>query len=166
LPVKSVWKYLAPCVAICFLGCGGGGTTAQPSQAVLRLQSQGPLAAGEALSGIGVTISLPHGVSVKTAPDGSSAPDAVAVSGVALPGIVLRPRYVPENGAVPGSISFVVTSAALAGFGTGEFATVTCGIAPGVAPLSADFKLSSSEPADLSLQQASRISVTMSVQFR
>lgn len=159
---------LAGCLTLLvsvFAGCGDSGTSpatvqpaiVQPTTAVLKLSSQG---ASPALAGIGITVKLPAGVSVKTTADGAVDSSVVTVSGVAVPGSVATPVYTPATATTPGTLRFVVASTAAGGFGVGEFATVTCAIAPGSFPMATDFGLADFTPADLLLQPVTGLTPT------
>lgn len=155
-------------ITLLFLsGCGGsgGGTpTVQPTIARVTLATQGTLPTGE-LSGIGVTLQLPPGVTPALAANGSVDSGVVRPSGVlannASPAIPTD--YIPANGATMGTLTFVLACNPPDGFGIGEFATVTLNIAPGTtnfanlnlnsaagSPSSVtDLKVISSSPFDL-----------------
>jgi len=145
--------------------CGGGGgdTTAQPTTATLKLSTSGTLASGTSLAGIGISVVLPSGVTVKTNADGSVASGKVVVSGVAAPGSFAPPIYTPANGTTPAKLSFVMVSNASAGFGTGEFATVVCDIAAGSDPKTTDFTLADFKPVDLKGAAVSGLTANVTV---
>jgi hypothetical protein len=122
-------------------GCGGGGDAAQPTTATLKLSTVGTLSPGTTLSGIGVSIVLPAGVTVATDANGAVSSGVVTVSGVAAPGTVLAPSYTPASGGNPATLTFAMVSNVSAGFGIGEFATLTCNRASGVTPQVTDFSV-------------------------
>lgn len=142
-------------------GCGGGGDAAQPT-ATLKLSTSGTLAPA-ALAGIGITVTLPAGVTVKTDPGGVVSNGVVTVSGVAVPGFVPTQSYTPASGANPATLTFAMVSNARAGFGTGEFATVTCNRASGISPTDADFTLTGFTPIDLSGNAVSGLTAHVAV---
>lgn len=147
-------------LAFALAGCGDSGTspaTVQPTTAMLKLSSQGT---SPALAGIGITVKLPAGVSVKTTAEGAVDSSVVTVSGVALPGSVVTPVYTPATATAPGTLRFVVANTAAEGFGTGEFATVTCAVVPGSFPTAADFSLADFTPANLLLQPVTGLTAT------
>ena len=146
-----IWVVLSICT---LAGCGSDSSTPRTpvTTAILKLSSQGTLAAGTSLSGVGITVVLPAGVTVKTAAGGAVDPSVVAVSGVAVPGALTPPVYTPATATAKATLHIVIASSAAGGFGVGEFATVTCDIAPGIFPVATDFSLTSFTPADLLLQ--------------
>jgi len=151
-------------------GCGGGGSgsapAAPPTKAVVRLSSQGTLPQGAQLSGIEVTLRLPAGVSIRTDASGAVASGEVAVSGVAAQGgsvTLLPPVYTPASSQAPATLQFTFAGS---DFGTGEFATVTCDLAPGSsAPSAASLVVSDFSPADQLLRPVTSLSVALSLQL-
>lgn len=140
--------------ALSLTGCGnsGDGSAAaitQPTTATLKLSTAGTLPQGTSLAGIGISAVLPAGVTVRTGADGTVASGVVTVTGVAAPGTVLQPVITPASGTTPAKVAFVMVSNTPAGFGIGEFATVTCYIAAGSNPTAADFTLADFKPVDL-----------------
>ena len=154
-------KIMMACTAILMFfmyGCGSSSSSpAQPTSAVLKLSTTGTLPTGTSLSGIGVAIDLPSGVSVSTDATGAVSSGVVTASGVAVAGSIATPLYTPATGATPATLKFVLVSTSASGFGAGEFATVNCKIAPGSFPKSDDFSLPASEfkPADMTLSPVS-----------
>ncbi len=136
--------------ALLFLtACGGGGSPAtQPTTATLKLSNSGTLPKGTSLAGIGITLILPAGVTVKTDTGGAVASGAVTVTGSAAPGTVIA-VYTPASGTTPATLALAMSSTATAGFGTGEYTTVTCDLANGTSPKATDFGLSGFKPFDL-----------------
>lgn len=172
-------------ITLLFLsGCGGGGggtPTVQPTIARVTLSTQGTLTTGE-LSGIGVTLQLPAGVTPALAANGSVDSGVVKASGVLANSAdpVIPTYYSPANGTTPGTLVFVLASQPPNGFGIGEFATVTLNIAPGTtnfstlnldsaagsaSPVATDFKVISSSPFDLAtIAPVPSVSVTLTVE--
>jgi hypothetical protein len=134
-------------------GCGGGGSSA-PQQATmtLKLSTSGTLPQGTSLAGIGVTLTLPAGVTINTDASGTVAGGVVTVAGVAAPGSVIA-VYTPATGSTPATLALTVVSTVKAGFGTGEFGTVTCNLANGTSPKADEFGVSGFQPYDLSGNQ-------------
>lgn len=141
-------------------GCGGGGgdsssdkgggAVVQPTTAVLKLSAEGTLPAGTSIAGIGITITLPSGVTVKTDSDGKVASEVVVASGTtAGKATFTPPNYTAATATAPATLSFVLASTEAAGFGTGEFATVTCDVASGASPKATDVTLGDFKPIDL-----------------
>lgn len=158
--MKTLLKLVILIGSLTMFGCGGGGggtatdkgggTAVQPTTAVLKLSSQGTLPTGTSIAGIGITINLPAGVTVKTDSTGKVASEAVVASGTtAGKASFAPPNYVPAAGTTPAKLSFVLASTEAAGFGTGEFATVTCDVATGTTPAATDVTLSDFKPIDL-----------------
>jgi hypothetical protein len=161
----SIIRYILAALCIFFLtACGGGGDGApaiQPTTAILKLSTSGVLAPGTVLGGVGITVVLPAGVTVATDAGGAVSNGVVAVSGVAAPGTFTPPAYTPAAGAVPGKVAFVMASNGAAGFGAGEFATVTCAIAAGHNPKAVDFSLTNFNPVDLNGAPLNGLTVSM-----
>jgi hypothetical protein len=147
-------------------GCGGGGssstTTATPTptatNATVKLSTQGPLAQNVLLSGIGVSISLPAGVTVATA-NGEVLSEVVHVTGVAASGTtVVGPMVYHPATTVRGTFDF---SIAASNFGIGEFATVKFIVAPGSSPPTKDDVTIT--PADQGLNPVTGLTVGLAV---
>lgn len=138
----------------------------QPTQAVLKLSSQGTLTGATSLSGIGITVTLPDGVSVKTDAGGIVDTGVVALSGVAVQGILVTPISTPASVGVKATVSFAVASSVAGGFTVGEFAIVTCDLAAGFSPTAADFTLSNFSPADLFLQPVASLTPSLSLELK
>lgn len=126
-------------VTLLFLaGCGGGGggggetTSTQPTIAKVVLATQGNLTTGD-MSGIGVTLQLPVGVTPALAANGAVDSSAVKASGVLSTDSTMpvQTYYTPASGSSPGTLDFVLAKKPPNGFGIGEFATVTLNIAAG-----------------------------------
>lgn len=161
-------------LAACGVGGGGGGTTTPPAttpqptvsytSAILKLSIQGTLPAGTALSGLGLTVTLPDGVIVETNADGTVKSGMLAPSGVLSPSTAsCIQTYMPASGATPGKLDIIVISTQQNGFGTGEFATVTCKLTKQVDVTAASIVLSDFKPADLNLTPISGLTPVVSV---
>jgi len=115
--------------SLALAGCGGGGGSSAPAPkttAVLKIGTQGGLPAGvTGLSGVGVTITLPQGVTVATDGNGNPAANVAMVSGVAVGGSIAAPVYTAPTATTNGTLKVVVAAGSTL-FGTGEFVTVTC----------------------------------------
>jgi hypothetical protein len=147
-------------------GGGGGGTTTsgssastQQTKAVLQLSSVG--SAGVKLSGVGITIHLPVGVTPKTDSNGVVLSSVVTPSGVAVGSSMTPPQYTPAQSGTPGTLSFVLASNSTGGFGPGEFVTVNLDIAPGSSVKASDFTLSDFKPIDLNYANISDMSASL-----
>lgn len=134
-----------------------------PSSAVLKLFSAVSLAPESSLSGIGVKVQLPVGVTARA--DGSNVVNAgvVTASGVAAGSSINLVVYTPATATTPATLEFLVVSNTAGGFGTGEFATVNCVIASGTFPRASDFVLPIADfkPANLLLQPAAGLTSTL-----
>jgi hypothetical protein len=149
----------------CGGGGGGGGGGAAPQTATLKLSTSGTLLQGTSFAGIGVTVTLPAGVTVRTDPSGAVANGVVTVSGVAAPGIVIS-VYTPASGGSPATLALSMASTATTGFGTGEFVTVTCNRASGISPQFADFALTGFNPFDLNGNPVTGLTVGAIVELK
>jgi len=138
----------------------------QLTTAVLKISTQGTLDAGTSLSGVGITLNLPAGVTVKTDAGGAVDPGVVTVSGGAVPSTLVAPLFTPATTGTNATLTFAVASNTAGGFNVGEFATVTCDIAPGSFPTAADFTLSGLTPGDLFLQAVTGLTASMLVDLR
>ncbi len=112
----------------------------QPTKAVLTLGTSGTLSSGN-ISAIGLTITLPNGVTVKTDANGNVDSTVVVPSGVDAGAASVTAIYTAATTTLQGKLNFLITSTNLNGFGTGEFATVTCDINSGN-PNAGDFSMS------------------------
>lgn len=129
--------------------CGGGGGGAAgitTTPVTLKLATTGTPSAN--LSGVGITITLPDGVTPPLNGDGTVAGSAITASGAASPGTVLAPIYTPATATAKGKLHFAMASSIVAGFGAGEFATVTLNVVAGKTLAKADFTLSDFAPID------------------
>jgi hypothetical protein len=133
------------------------------TSAVLKVSTQGPAAA---LSGVGVTINLPAGVTVATDSSGVVVPGAVAVSGVAVPSALAQATFTPATAGANASFTVVVASSQAGGFGIGEFVTVTCALGSGPLPSAAEFTLSAFDPSDLFYSRVSGLTGSLQVTFQ
>jgi len=134
-----------------------------PSGAVLKLSSAGALTSGSSLSGIGVKVQLPAGVTVSADAGNVVAAGVVTASGVAAASTIPPAVYTPATATTPATLEFVVVSNTAGGFGVGEFATVNCVIASGNFPTANDFILPAADfkPADLLLQPITSLTATL-----
>lgn len=143
---------------LCLAGCGGGGgsssslpagqLTGQSNTMTVKLSTSAPAGQNVVLSGMGITLTLPAGVTVNTDASGGVASGVIKVAGGAAPGTAIA-VYHAAAGSTPATLELVVASSAAAGFGTGEFATVTFDLASGASPKAAEFGLSNFKPYDL-----------------
>lgn len=146
-------------------GCGGGGsstpapapaTNTTATKSTVKLSTTGTLPAGAQLSGIGVKIELPAGVTVDTVGTDVAAGVVTVTGAPAQAGAtaLTAPVYTPAAGNVPGTLQFAIGAN---NFGTGEFATVIFNLAAGAsAPTPADVTIT---PADQTLHPVTTLSV-------
>ena len=130
--VARGFSYLFLTVAIAILaGCGGGAMVkapVAPTQAIVKMRTSGTLPSGTTIDGIQATLTYPttKGLSITK--------NNVVASGVASG---LFESNVTNSGQV--GLILVTTD----GFQTGEFATLTFGIAAGNSPVAGDFAIAS-----------------------
>jgi hypothetical protein len=163
-----------PLILLCIsllAACGGGSTaptgtettpslTPQSKTATIKLAASGTPSAQ--LAGIGITITLPDGVTPALASDGSVATSVVTISGVAAPGNILAPIYTPATGSTKGTLRIILASQAAAGFGAGEFATISLTSTAASNPVAADFPISAFNPIDVTGNAATGLTAAVS----
>jgi hypothetical protein len=93
------------------------------------------------LAGIGITITLPSGVTPSLNSDGTVAASVVSLSGVAVSGLATSSYDTSTR-----ALIIVLASSVNLGFGAGEFATVVLSAAAGSNPAQSDFTLSGFVP--------------------
>jgi hypothetical protein len=124
-------------------GSSGGSRTpgASGGQVVLKLSTQGSVASN-AINGVQATINLPAGVIIGAdATTGKINASALLASGVATgTSVVAGGHFTAATSSAAGSAKVIVVKTS--GFDAGEFATLTCDLASGVSPSSADFTVS------------------------
>lgn len=138
---------------------GLNGNTSATS-AVLKLRTEGALAAANQIGGIQVTINLPSGVEVAyDAATGKVQGGAVSLSGVALAaGTQLSSaKFTAAVTGSPAQLKIILVNTT--GFGLGEFVTVNCAVTPGSVVTAShfiltDFKAASNVLLDGSLGNA------------
>ena len=91
------------------------------------------------ISGIDIVVTLPPGVTVKAAADGSVSSSALQIP-AAFANTLAVGHYTPPSASARGGVRLGVISAA--GFAAGEFVTLQCDVAPDAAPQDSDFVLS------------------------
>jgi hypothetical protein len=168
--IKSVLAIISLTLAACG---GGGGSTPAPAAtakttAVLKIGTQGTLAAGVSLYGVGVIVTLPTGVTVATDSSGTVAPSVAVVSGVATGGSMAPPVYTPATASAKATLKLIVVAGAT-GFGTGEFVTVTCNLPAGNSLQESDFPVSilgGLEPANQLLAAVTGLAPTIAVSLQ
>jgi hypothetical protein len=141
--------------------CGGGGSStnygapppATSHTATVKLATSGTPSAQ--LAGLEIVVTLPAGVTPPLNSDGSVAGSDATVSGVAAPGSMVTPVYTPASGTSKATLRLVLASKNTAGFGAGEFATLTLTVAPGATLSQSDFAFSELTPVDVDGHAAS-----------
>jgi hypothetical protein len=121
---------------------GESGVTSATT-AEVKLKTDGTLPAGTKINALELTLSMPAGVTIPAGQDGSvdvSSPTApVKVSGVVAQALVGTQatllaggtRFATGSATAPNKLKLVFIFSTATGFDVGEFATVTCNIAPG-----------------------------------
>jgi hypothetical protein len=155
-------------LSACGNGGGGGNSlqTTPPVTATLKLSTVGTIPQGDSLVGIGFTINLPSGVTVKTDTDGAVASGVLSVSSASAPDAAPLPIYTPATGAVPAKLTVLLTAGATSEFSIGSFATVTCDIASGSAPLAGDFALTNFQTIGAKGAGMSGVTENIAVEFK
>src|SRR5512141_2910192 len=100
--MNHIIRILLAILALSLFGCGGGGNGGSE-----RIS----------LSGVGVTLILPAGVTVRTNADGSAASGVVVASGVAEGNSSAVSVYNAASGSTPATLVITVASTAASGFG-------------------------------------------------
>ncbi len=156
--MKKILMALFLIVSTMMTGCGGGGggsstPAAAPTTAVVKLSSQGTLPPGAALAGVGVTLELPAGVTVKS--DGGGVPDVSVVVPSGLMGgagnavvVAGSLSYTAATATIKAKLNFTLLSNVPGGVGVGEYATLTLNLA-GVTPAATEFTVTLFDPIDL-----------------
>ncbi|KAF0220764.1 MAG: hypothetical protein FD174_1088 [Geobacteraceae bacterium] len=116
---------------------------------VVKLHTRGTFAAGSFIKGIQLSVKLPAGVTVKADASGKTTAGTVAASGVAASGSSIDTNYVGTSNLL------YVAMLNGQGFGTGEFITIMCDIAPGFSPPAGSFDIS-----DVSAKGAEGVPIT------
>ncbi len=154
MKVRSILLF-AVLLLFILAGCGGGGSSSappaptQPTTARLTLSTQGTLPTGSLIGGIDIIVNLPAGVTVRTETASSTVNSTVLVaSGQGASGSLVLGNYTAATATAPGMVRILLVNAA--GFGVGEYATLTCDIAAGTTPRSADFSLTGFTPIEAS----------------
>jgi hypothetical protein len=153
---KMILLFLPVIPLFALSGCGGGGgNTAGPATAVVKLSAYSTDVA-QTIGDITVTLDLPAGVSVEVKPDGSgqTADGVVVASGSAsAPNSIAIAKY---NGA-SGTVEIQVVKSD--GFNLGEFVTVVCNLSAGVTPVLGDFNTSNFSAFDLTGNTITNVTV-------
>ncbi len=134
-------------VSALLFSCGGGGGSSNsnqnpntpPTKAIVKLATTiiGTIPSNTTINGYEVTLILPAGVTLKST-SAPPEPDSgvVTASGEAA-GAYIVANYTAATSSSEGSVKLVVVSASA--INAGEFTTITCDLAAGSSPSSADF---------------------------
>jgi hypothetical protein len=126
----------------------------QPTTVELKLFSEGELPVGENISGLDVTVALGSHVTLTSS-------DAITASGVASTDSLLESNYSAPTATVEGNVRVIIIS--LAGFGTGEFATIKGAIVGENTPPVSDFNVTSFTAATIDGQELSGLTSSLTV---
>jgi len=127
-------------LAACGGGGGGGGNPA-PAPTTVQLKLSSSAKAGETpqIKGLSITLALPSGVTLKSVSGTKqTAPGIIRYSGGPAfsnltSQLIPRPLYgLYSSATAPGKNTVTLSFFGQAAFGAGEFATITCDVAPGV----------------------------------
>jgi hypothetical protein len=137
-------------------GGGGGGSSSPNSlsnnpssgnqtsaKATVKIAISGTLPAGIAISGVGVTVALPAGVTVATDSSGAVVTGSVTPSGIFASGTQTTPIYTAASVGNLASLKICTASSKAAGESqAGEIATLVVNLANGSVPTADNFVLS------------------------
>lgn len=133
------------------VGCGSNSTTPQQPVVRLTVSTTGIIPAGQSLTGIGLTMTLPAGVT--PALDASGHPDAarlVTPSGVTVAGgLAATAIHLEAAAGQPARLALAVSSMASSGFGTGECMILTLNRTAGATPQANEFDITEFSAANL-----------------
>lgn len=165
--MKKIYSFVFMAIISFLTACGGGGggsAPPQPTAAVMKLSAAGTLPTGKAVAGLGVTIDLPAGVTVKTVSGGAVDSSVVTGSGLLAGsnGTMGPVTYTPAAGSAKAKLDFTIASTASAGVGVGEYATITF-ILNNTSPTAADFSITSFTPVDLSFTNLTTLTAAKTV---
>lgn len=141
-------------------------TAATATSATLKIFSQGALPTGKAVAGIGFTIELPTGVTVKTTSGGVVDATEVVPSGLlAGKATMTLVNYSVATATSKAKLDFTIASTSIDGVGVGEYVTLTF-IVDGLSPAVSDFNISSFKPVDLNFAELTTLAAvkTLTVQ--
>jgi hypothetical protein len=139
--IKICLLILAFTLNACGGGGGGGSDSPKPTgktTAILKISTKEAALSGVLFRGVGVTLTLPDGVTVATTADGTALPSVADPSGVADTGSVFPLVYTATTASTPAILNFVV-NAGDSPFGIGEFVTVNLKLPNGNSLTVADF---------------------------
>lgn len=156
ISMVSLTMFLAATLFAACGGGGGGGGRQGPTTAVLTLSTEGT---PTSLIGVGVTVVLPSGVTVKTDSNGDVDSSVVTAGGVAAGQATILAVYTAAT-STPASLSLVVSSTT-SSFSVGQFAIVHCDVHSG-SPKASDFTLTGFDPLDLHANTISGLTATFS----
>lgn len=139
-----------PVLAACSGDGSSSGDTAPalPTQAVLKISTEGTLGPATMIGGIEVTATLPPGVRVNATPDAQNPSVLVTDDGVVLSSGVTGTNAIAFATYDGTDRKVIIDVVDQDGFGAGEFVTVNCIIDAG-SPQASEFGVQGLEPKDL-----------------
>lgn len=137
-------------ILISLTACGGGGGSSSPpnntptyTKATAKIAISGTLPAGAKISGTGVTVTLPVGVTVPTDSGGTVIAGTVTPSGIFASGTQTPPLYTAASGGNAATLKLGLASGTPTGENqTGEIVTIVFNLTNGAIPISSSFALS------------------------
>lgn len=148
----------AAVTGLCLSGCS---SDSEPAVVKLAVTTSGSLPSGN-LSGIGMTITLPAGVTPPLDATGQvDSSHLVTASGVTVAG-GLAATAIHTTGQ-PVQLSVVVASKAAAGFGTGETMVLTLNRSKGVTPGAGDFTVKEFRAVDLNDTEVKALTALLTI---
>lgn len=161
--MRSFYRTVLIIITLTLAACGDGSNGSAPSTTVARkLVSSGTLTRN--LSGVSVIVPLPPGLTIAVDGAGTVTSSAIVSSGLTA-GAATIPAdmisYTAPNGTTPGAVSFILVSSAQAGFGVGEFATMTFTVAAGASAPQGVIASGNFKPVDLLGSQVTGLTATL-----
>jgi hypothetical protein len=127
---------------------------------LVYLSTQGT-PSSQPLYGVQVTLALPAGVTVVADGTGATNDGVVTASGAAAgASTAVTGHYSSASGTIQ------IDIAKATGFGTGQFATVTCSISKGYSPKASDFGTSNFKAVDQNGAEITGLSISYSVDIK
>lgn len=144
--LRTIINSLILLAALAACGGGGGASPDTPAytKATIKISLEGTLPAGTNISGAGVTIVLPAGVTVATDGNGNVTTDTVTPTGLFATGTQVPPIYTAASGVDAATLKISLASGTVSGEDrTGEIATILVDLENGIEPTVASFGLNS-----------------------
>jgi len=142
--IRTIAYSLTLLITLAACGGGGGGGDTTPitqtyTKATVKIAIAGSLPPNTNISGLGITVTLPDGVTVATDNSGNVAAGSVTPSGIFASVI---PIYSPASGGNKATLILGLASGSVAGeIQVGEIVTIIFDLANGVAPVASSFIL-------------------------